>query len=713
MTSGGVEALHPSVRYLIREVLRFPGLRPVQAATLGPVTAGRDCVVLAPTAGGKTEAAAFPTLSRILTERLGPVSTLYICPLRALLNNQESRLQRMAEATGLRVGKWHGDVAPRARRELVREPPDILMITPESLEVLLISPGERAEALLSRVRVAIIDEVHAFAADARGAHLLSILERLQLRAGGHVQRIGLSATVGNPDALARWLQGSGAAEAPVVVAPPGARKVAEFRWQVASGTPGAAAVIRDLGHGEKRLVFVESRSRAEELATALQAAGVQVWVHHSSVGRDAREQAELNFENTDGATLIATSSMELGIDVGDLDHIFQLDAPATVSSLAQRLGRTGRRPHTHPRMTFVADTPEDLLLALALVSRFEEGWVEDIHPEVRAWTVAVHQVFANLLETGGATRAGLLARLSPVPSFSGIRVEEWGQLFDWMTAEGWLEEADGALLLGRRAERTFGAKNFFRLYAVFEAPALLTVRYGSQEIGTIQSWFAGQLVGGHKAFRLAGRGWVADEVDLARGQVRARPAAAGVVPSWSGRPTGFSRPVCERIRALLSGSDAPPGLSEAAGGWLAHARQQLAHVPKNGPERPILVEDDHLVWYTFAGSRINAVIARLLEHGGATASISNLRVKVKGAHPARSDLILRIHEALASDTLPPLEAWAWFDSTLRSATLSSFQECLPEAFEQEYLREALLDIDGARQWAREVEATPPTIAVDG
>jgi ATP-dependent Lhr-like helicase len=326
-----------------------------------------------------------------------------------------------------------------------------------------------------------------------------------------------------------------------------------------------------------------------------------------------------------------------------------------------------------------------------------------VAPPTRAWTVAVHQIYANLLETGGATRATLRGRLEFVPSFAGILPEEWTRLFDWMVAEGWLDESDGSLLLGTRAEKVFGARNFFRLYAVFESPNLLTVRHGNQEIGTIQAWFAGQLTGSQKAFRLAGRGWVAEEIDLNRGQVRARPAPAGVVPTWSGRPTGFSRPVCERIRDLLSSQAEPEGLSEAARGWLAHARQQLAHVPHRGRLRPVLIEDEHLVWYTFAGSQINAVLARLLQHAGSPPSISNLRVKIRGTRSELVERMLRAHEALADDALPPLDEWATFDPTARSATLSSFQACLPEELEQEYLRGALLDIDGARRWAREVD----------
>ncbi|GDX78535.1 ATP-dependent helicase [Deltaproteobacteria bacterium] len=702
--SGDFARLHPSVRYLVRDVLRFPGLRPVQEATIAPILDQRDCIVLAPTAGGKTEAAAFPVLSRVLSDRLAAVSTLYICPLRALLNNQEARLSRMAEAVGLRVGKWHGDVPAATRRAIVAEPPDVLMITPESLEVLLISPADNARLLLPRVRIAVIDEVHAFAADPRGAHLLSVLERLQLRSGTHIQRIGLSATVGNPAALARWLQGSGATAQPVVVAPASERKKAEFAWHAAQGTRAAAGIIRDLGAGQKRLVFVESRSRAEELAKTLQEVGVQVWVHHSSVGRAARDEAELAFETAPGATLVATSSLELGIDIGDLDHIFQLDAPATVSSLAQRLGRTGRRAGTVPRMTFVADAPEDLLLALALVSRFEEGWVEAIAPSARNWTVFVHQLFANLLESGGLTPATLWRRLHPVPSFSGVTLDEFATLVAHLRTEGWLDEADGVLMLGQRAEKVFGGRNFFKLYAVFDSPQVLTVRHAGHDIGTIQSWFVGQLAGGKRAFRLAGRAWATEDIDLKSGTIRVRPAPAGVVPSWTGRPAAFSRVVCERILDLLVSNEVPLGVSPTAAAWLEHAREQVRGLGLGGRLRPVVRDDDRLIWYTFAGARINLVLARLLTATlGVEATVSNISVKIKGVRPAIVEGLVAVQEMLVEGDLPPVDEWGRFDTDTRTAVLSAFQACLPDEFEQEFLRTAFLDVAGAVQWAREVE----------
>lgn len=696
--------LHPSVRYLVTEVLRFPALRPVQEQTIAPVLAGLDAIVLAPTAGGKTEAAAFPVLSRILTERLPAVSTLYICPLRALLNNQEPRLQRMAEAVGLRVGKWHGDVPPRERKAILAEPPDLLLITPESLEVLLIRPGDEGRTLLSHVRIAVVDEVHAFADDPRGAHLVSVLERLQIRHDGqHIQRIGLSATVGNPEQLGVWLQGSNAKSDPVVVAPGGERREPIFQFHAGKGIGSAAALVRDLGLGQKRLVFVQSRARSEELARALQAAKVSTWVHHSSVGRGRREEAELAFENVKGAVLVATSSLELGIDIGDLDHIFQLDAPVTVSSLAQRLGRTGRRPGTRPQMTFVADGAEELLLSLALAELFLEGWIEDVQPSLRLWTVLVHQIFANLLEQGGVTPGQLLGRLRFVPSFAGFEDQEIIALLGHMLEEGWLEQADGALLLGRRAEKVFGAKNFFRLYAVFEAPMTLSVRNGADEVGTLQSWFAGQLVGAQKTFRLAGRSWEAIDVDLKRGVVRARPARQGRVPSWTGRPSAYGRVVCERILDLMKSERVPEGCSPAAARWLRQVREATAAVPAGGNLRPLVEEKDRTVWHTYAGARINLVLARLLEHQtGLPVATSNLSLKVKTTSARLQDHAVRVLEMLADGAEPPLDEWAVFDTAKRALVLSAFQGCLHHEAEQEYLRWVFLDVEGARGWARGV-----------
>lgn len=701
------EALHPSVRWLASEVLRFPSLRPVQAMTVAPVLARRDVIVLAPTAGGKTEAAVLPLLSRILTEHWEPVAALWISPLRALLNNQEPRLCRMAEAVGLTAAKWHGDVGARERRVILAEPPALLLITPESMEVLLMTAPERAERLLGRVRVAVVDEVHAFAGDPRGAHLLSLLERVQRRVGGHIQRVGLSATVGDPVALAAWLQGSGAEGEPVVVDPPRAPGEPELRFRAARDVAEVALRVRE-AIGAKRLVFVQGRSRAEDVGRALEALGERAFVHHSAVGRAERAQAEQAFEGAAGAVLVATSSMELGVDVGDLDHVVQVDPPATVASLAQRLGRTGRRAGTTARMTFAVDGPEDLLLALALAGLHRDGWVEALRPSRRAWTVAVHQAFAAVLEAGGLTRGELLGRLRPVPSFSGIADGELVGLVDHLVAGGWLEDADGSLVLGRASERRYGARNFFRLYAVFETAETFSVRHGDVEVGTLERWFALQLGPCRPDFRLAGRGWRLVELDADRGVLRVVPAKGGDAPQWTGRPAALSRTVCERILALLAIEEVDEGLDATCRGWLAAARETVAPLGLRDRgagrgEAPVRWGKDRSSWHTFAGARINRTLALLLEHlTGLTATTSNLAVHIRAPQGVAGEGALRVVEALTT-TPPPLDEWATFDATKRTAVLSVFQEHLPLEAQQEVLRDALLDVEGAVRWAGEVE----------
>jgi ATP-dependent Lhr-like helicase len=194
--------------------LGWPGLRPLQEAAVEPLLAGRDALLLAPTAGGKTEAAVFPLLSRMASDGWTGLSVLYVCPLRALLNNLEPRLSSYAAWLGRRAALWHGDTGAGARQRLLMDPADLLLTTPESLEAMLVSTKVTPRALFAGLRAVVIDEVHAFAGDDRGWHLLAVLERLSRLAGRPVQRVGLSATIGNPPELLEWLQGSNRDRAP-------------------------------------------------------------------------------------------------------------------------------------------------------------------------------------------------------------------------------------------------------------------------------------------------------------------------------------------------------------------------------------------------------------------------------------------------------------------------------------------------------------------
>ena len=205
-----IARLHPSLAHNLVATLGWSTLRPLQREAIEPVLRGDDALLLAPTAGGKTEAATFPILTRMADEGWTGLSVLYLCPLKALLNNLLPRLEVYGGWAGRRVALWHGDTPASRRKSILTGPPDLLLTTPESLESMLVSPNVDHTLLFRDLRAVIVDEVHAFGSGDRGWHLLAVLERLSRVAGRPLQRIGLSATVGNPEGLLHWLQGSSA-----------------------------------------------------------------------------------------------------------------------------------------------------------------------------------------------------------------------------------------------------------------------------------------------------------------------------------------------------------------------------------------------------------------------------------------------------------------------------------------------------------------------
>src|SRR5262245_55751687 len=580
----GIERLHPHLQHAIVHDLGWRSLRRVQDLTIDAILDGSNSVVLAPTAGGKTEAAMFPLLSRILTENLKPVSVLYVCPIRALLNNQEERLQAYARMVGLEVFKWHGDVSDSRKQRFREAPTHVLMTTPESLEVMMISARTDARAIFEGLSAVVIDEVHAFAADDRGAHLASLMERLVSLCGRDVQRIGLSATVGNPQVIGQWLQGS--SQRPFrLVDPPRPKAERSLRLDLCADIAEAAAGIGQLARGKKSLVFVESRSKAEKVAHALTGTGVEVFIHHSSVSRADRTLAEEQFARGQNTAIVATSTMELGIDVGDLDQVIQLDAPTSVASFLQRLGRTGRRPNTRANCTFFCLSSESLLQSVALLRLADAEWVEDVQPAAHAMHVLAHQVMALILQEGGISRHKLLPWVAAAYPFSSVRPDRLQQLIDTMLDRQILYEADGLLSLGQRGEKLYGRKNFFELYSVFTSPPVMRVQHGKEDVGYIQALFVSlhDQNQGPLCFRLSGRAWEVGHIDWSKGVLYVRPAERGRVPSWLGVPGTLSTRLCQSMMdVLLQKGRESDWLTRSAALELALLRESYAGVLEQG-----------------------------------------------------------------------------------------------------------------------------------
>jgi ATP-dependent helicase Lhr and Lhr-like helicase len=677
--------LHPALQHHVVNSLGWRELRPFQEAVIQPILAGQHLIILAPTAGGKTEAAFFPVMSRMLSESWTGLSVLYICPIKALLNNLDVRLQRYCTLLGRRSTRWHGDVGQGARRQILREPPDCLLTTPESLEVMLVSTKVDARSLFSNLQAVIVDEIHAFAGDDRGWHLLSVLARISRIAGREIQRIGLSATVGNPEALVDWLAGSCQRERGVTRPEESQATSADVQLDYVGSLDNAAVVISRLHRGEKRLVFLESRAQAERLAAELRQMDVTTFVTHSSLSQDQRHQAEEAFASREDCVIVATSVLELGIDVGNLDHVIQIDAPSTVSSFLQRMGRTGRRSGTMRNCLFLATKEQSLVQAAALIDLWSAGFIEPITPPPAPYHILSQQLMALALQERGIGRHEWLSWIRPVPAFAAMPAEQIEQLVAWMLHEDILWDDGGVLWFGRTGEETFGRRNFMELLSVFTSPPLFSVLHGRQELGFVDETTFLAKRDGPRVLLLGGRAWRVNHIDWQRRVAYVEETDGDGRSRWKGDGRGMGHRLCQAIKHVLS--------SDVNGEcWSERARQKIAEIRCEYPwldaeaSAVVFGDDGKAAWWTFAGLGANATLAHEL------AQLTQSRVEHDSfamffEHHLNSSQIER--EIVQIRRTDVTQMWPTIDENAVEGL--KFSACLPDHLALHILRSRLRD----------------------
>ena len=687
----------PRLQEAIASQLGWKSLRPVQELAGEALLDGANAVVLAPTAGGKTEASMFPVLSDMVSDPPGGLAALYIAPIKALLNNQAERLATYTRMVGNDRFVWHGDVGASARRRFLAEPATVLMTTPESLEVMLVSPRVDAKRLFGDLSAVVIDEVHALAGSDRGAHLMSVLERLAALSRHDVQRVGLSATVGNPATISAWLQGSSARDATIVDPPhPPARR--ELLVLYRSDAERLAQDAAKLARGIKSLYFCQSRAMTEQVADAMQRSGTDVFVHHSSVSAEERQRAEKRFSHGRDACIVCTSTLELGIDVGDLDRVLQNEAPDTVGSFLQRMGRTGRRAGTTANATFFCESEDAVLQATALIELARQKWVEDVDVTDRCWPVLVHQLLAMALAEAGVQHDDAWEHFQRVPDFAGITRAEYNRLLGWMLRDKSLEQHSGRLVLGPKAERRFGRRNFMELYAVFESPQSydVTLLPSLRPLGSLSQAFVDRLVEHASTFVLGGRGWLVRSIDHKGREIKVEPAPRGRRPTWGGiGPSFLGQELCAEIKRILMSDEGHTYLHASAAEVLAEKRQAFEGVLSTG-SLDLWEDAGEVRWWTFAGGRINNTLRYALAAVGGewTVVADNFGISVRGGADRA-----RVAEAIWQLSVPEFwddsALWGEVAAGLPNYRLSKFQSLMPPWVEREMLASALLDIEGA------------------
>jgi len=588
------------------------------------------------TASGKTEAAFLPILTLLHERPSSSVGVLYVSPLKALINDQFLRLGDLLREAKTPVWHWHGDVSQSHKARLLRSPSGILQITPESLEAILLNRLPAIPALFGDLRFVVIDEVHVLMGSDRGRQLLCQLARIARLTGGEPRRVGLSATLGDPGPAGRWLAAGTSRAVEVADEATGERRVRLALDHVliepppdepadgsdADAAPTAGSAPSELAralygatNGRKSILFVNSRGDAEESAAGLRQTAAErgepdnVHVHHGSVASSLRASAEEALRDDDHVTTaVATTTLELGIDIGRLDRVVQLDAPFSVSSFLQRLGRSGRRGQPAelwfvtrerealPTAPLPDHLPWSLLQAIAIVQLYvDERWVEPTPEVALPVSLLYHQTMSTAASFGEKTPAELAGRVLTMPPFAAVGSDDFRELLRHLVATEHLERTEeGGLIVGMAAERVV---TNFRFYAVFADDTEWAVREGSTEVGTLQDAPPVET-----RFRLAGRTWRVEEIDPDRRVVFVTRSRGRAPATWTGGGGDVHTRILQRMRGVLSESTVYPYLSDLAAARLASARD-LSRASKLGQQNVVSLGGDAYAVFGWMGTR--------------------------------------------------------------------------------------------------------------
>lgn len=575
-------------------------LRDIQARAIRTICdSDSDLIVAASTAGGKTEAAFFPLISQVLDTPAegGGFDLLYIGPLKALITDQAGRLEGICHEAELPVVPWHGDVSQSVKTRAMKNPKGILLITPESLEALFVRRGLEIARLFGVTRAVVIDELHTVLDSERGVQLRSLLTRLELAIKKPIRRIGLSATLGDMDLARAYLRPDNAENVALIEAEGGEAELKlQLRGYLSDGeenapsaTDAVAAHLFEHLRGSDNLVFAGARQRVEIYADRLRNLCEQenlpqeFYPHHASLSRDHRDFVERRLkDNSKPTTAVCTSTLELGIDIGDVTCVAQIGAPFTVAALRQRLGRSGRREGqpailrqyaVETRLTsdssFVDRLRLGLIRSVAMIDLLLEGWCEPPKPQALHLSTLVHQILSVIAQRGGAPTNILYSVLCREGPFRQVSTAVFADVLRALghPEAGMIEQTDGGLLLlGQTGERLVEHYSF---YAVFKTPEEYRLVSNGRDLGTLP---IDNILSPGMMLIFSGRRWLVQEIHDREKIIMVNPAKAGVPPVFGGDPGDIHDKVIARMFDVLEADTKPLYMDANSLEMLAEAR---------------------------------------------------------------------------------------------------------------------------------------------
>ncbi|AXS39790.1 DEAD/DEAH box helicase [Breoghania sp. L-A4] len=728
VSEAAFDRLHPEIRRWIWEQ-NWSELRDMQEKTIHAVLEGTDDVlVTAATAAGKTEAAFLPVLTRIANHEGGGLSALYIGPLKALINDQFRRLEPLCDRLDIPVVRWHGDAPSGAKTKVLRNPSGIALITPESIEALFVRKPDAVRCLFGALDFIVIDELHAFLQGPRGLHLASLLRRIDAFADKRARRIGLSATIGDLTIAARWLNWEATADVQIIEATSGTPELklqirgyvepadVDFFDLVENEQPPARALDEIGDHmfatlrGSNNLIFGGSRKMVETMTDRLQRRAErhgtpnEFFAHHGSLSKEARHEVEARLKlGSLPTTAVASTTLELGIDLGSVKSVAQIGAPRSLASLKQRLGRSGRRkgvpailriyirgPYLVPESGPLDRLRFDLVQAVAAIRLLQARFIEPPEPDPAIVTVALHQTLSIIAECGGARADALYRAICGSGPLSALAPGDYATLLRHMASldEPLLEQApDGTIMLGPQGEQLTTARDF---YAIFPTDQEWRLVAGDRFLGTIPIF---NKLGPGSILLFAGRRWRVETVDDHGKVLQVAQHRAAKVPLFENSPAEQAHDrLIEEMQRVLLDDEIPAYLDTIAGQMLTEAREAYRDLRLNRTNA--IPEDDSTHLFTWRGSKANELLALYFQTAGVKAWPHEAGITLGDTD---CDEARRLLEHMAASPTPTAEA------------LADFIENLGDAKYDEYAPSSVL----RRLWASErkaLAATLPAIA---
>lgn len=701
--------LSEPIRKYIRDK-KWESLRPIQEASIQRIiSTDNNYILISRTASGKTEAAFLPILSKVNFKEPG-VKVLYISPLIALINDQFLRVESLCEYLDVPVTKWHGEASKGAKDRLLKSPEGIVLITPESLEAMFVNKPYNLRHLFSALEYVVIDEIHSFLGSDRGTHLQSLLNRLQKINIKKFSIVGLSATVSDANQYIELKEFLGDTDRTKVIRDTTPKPInVLFKYFAGSVEELPLPLLKDLyirTRDRKVLIFPNARGRVEEVAVKLKQISEKVgghknyFSHHSSVDKEVREYVEFFAKNStlQNFCISCTSTLELGIDIGNVDDVVQIDATHSIASLIQRVGRSGRREGKASNLFLYATEPWSLLQSLACWMLYQEQYIEPVSVNKKPYDVLVHQLLSIVKGSSGTTMTQLLDEIAGNSTFSNISPEETEDVIRYLTSIDFFEKLGHELIIGMEGEEVVNNKDF---YSLFDTPVFFKVSSGGVKIGELP--LSPQIKENENIY-LSAKIWSIKDIDYQTKKIEVLPAKDGKKPKFSGDAADTAYQIREKMLEILMSKEQYDFLDEAAQQIILLLRSEFSSFTINDfkKERPLLDHNERLTFYSFTSSKINRTLKLLLDglkiestldDRDSSFEIENHTAEELKIALARSDIDQNIDEIL-TDLL---------ENSPQIIDFSKWGKYLPVNYQVKVLKEKYFDFEGCHAYLKDLK----------